>query len=382
MNNDQNRQYREVFVIADNIYSPLGRTTSENFDNLANGKTALAKHHILSIADHEFTASLFEQNDPVESGDEQLTKFERLLIATIADAMSRARVDAGSERTGLIISTTKGNIGLLENAVFSHELKKRIALHTSASLIRQHFGFTNQPVIVSNACISGAVALLHGSRMIQAGHYDQVVVAGADVISKFIFSGFEAFHALSSEPCRPFDKDRTGLNLGEGAAAVVLSSKQASPDNIKMLGGAVSDDANHISGPSRTGEELGYAIQTALRSANVSASQIDLISAHGTATTYNDDMEAKAITFAGLKDKPVTGLKGSYGHTLGAASLIESVVSMNCLQRNVLLPTTGFSATGTIPIHINTKMKNTALNLFLKTASGFGGCNAALVFGK
>ena len=373
---------KEVFIAADNIISPLGYTTAENFEKLKRGISGVKKQSDRDISEHEFSASLFDKAAIYAVGNGPYTKFERLLIASITSALKQTDIDVTNPQTGLIISTTKGNISLLETEEFNEDLKKRISLHASASLIKKHFGFEVKPVVISNACISGVVAILTAVRMIRAGKYTHVVVAGADVISKFIFSGFESFHALSAEQCRPFDKDRTGLNLGEGAATVILSADQKYSRNIKILNGAVSDDANHISGPSRTGEELGHAIKMALQSAGISASQVDMISAHGTATSYNDDMEASAITFAGLAAVPVTGLKGYYGHTLGAAGLIECIITAEAMKQNVILPTIGFDEIGTKPININNTIVAADLNYCLKTASGFGGCNAALILSK
>jgi len=227
------------------------------------------------------------------------------------------------------------------------------------------------------------MGILTGMRLIQGGQYENAVVAGADVISKFVLSGFQSFQAVSAEPCKPFDMDRTGITLGEGAATVVLSSNPEYAGNIKVLSGAVSNDANHISAPSRTGEELCQAINKTLDAAGVTAADVDFISAHGTATSYNDEMEAKALTLAKLAATPVNSLKGYYGHTLGAAGLVESIISVQSLKQNIVLPTLGFKNMGVPnPINVCTEILQGSFNYCLKTASGFGGCNAAVLFKK
>jgi 3-oxoacyl-[acyl-carrier-protein] synthase-1 len=378
----KNGYNQEVFIVADNILSPLGRTTADNFLKLTQSISGVKKRQESAISNQPFSASLFDENDDLLTGYDHYTKFEKLLILSVADALHQTNINPADDKTGLIISTTKGNISLLEHSAYNDALKKRIALHTSAGIIQQHFGFVNQPIVVSNACISGVVAILTALRLIRSGQYDNMVVTGADVISKFIFSGFQSFNALSQQRCRPFDKDRNGINLGEGAATLILSSNKKYAGNIQVLNGSVSDDANHISGPSRTGEELALAIRTALNLSGITNKEVGMISAHGTATLYNDEMEASAITIAGLAQVPVTGLKAHYGHTLGAAGLIESIVSIKSLQQNLLLPTLGFQETGTKPVNINLALETRSLNYCLKTSSGFGGCNAALVFGK
>ncbi|MGZ3812069.1 MAG: beta-ketoacyl-[acyl-carrier-protein] synthase family protein, partial [Mucilaginibacter sp.] len=195
--------------------------------------------------------------------------------------------------------------------------------------------------------------------------------------------GFESFQALSPQVCKPFDKSRDGLNLGEGAATIILSTNKKYAGNIKVKGGSVSNDANHISGPSRTGHELAHAISKALQDAALTGSDIDFISAHGTATVYNDEMEANAISLSALQSAPLNSLKGYYGHTLGAAGLIESIISIQSLKQGLVLPTPGFTESGvTEPVHVIASMLQLEANNFLKTASGFGGCNVAVIFGK
>ena len=375
---------KDVFIVADNIISPLGRDTAENFSSLKKGFSGVAAHLDPGMSEQSFYASLLRNDDPIlENNDDRYTKFEQLLVASIADALQNSSIDITGKRTVLIISSTKGNISLLETGDLDEALKKRIALHSSAKLVAEYFQCSNEPVVISNACISGSLALLTGKRLIQSGQYDHAVVVGADVISKFVLSGFQSFQAVSAGACRPFDIARTGINLGEGAATIILSSTPVEGDAIKITGGSVSNDANHISGPSRTGQELCIAINKAIRDAGLNANDINYISAHGTATLYNDEMEALALTLANLQSVPVNSLKGYYGHTLGASGVIESVIAIHSLKEDLVLPSIGFSVMGVSkPINISTGLQRLPLRHCLKTASGFGGCNAAIIFSK
>ncbi len=375
----------DVFIAADNIFSPLGSTTAANFEQLKKGVSGVRKQENPAMSDQPFFASLFEGSENfIKCNDKTTyTKFEQLLIASMADALTDSGIAPGDKKTILIISTTKGNISLLETETVNPSLQKRIALHHSAKLVAGYFGFANQPIVISNACISGLLAIITGMRMLRSGQFENAVIAGADVISKFVLSGFQSFQAVSAGHCKPFDASRDGINLGEGAATIILSSKKEWSNNIKVLSGAVSNDANHISGPSRTGEELSQAITKAMDDAGMSATDIDFISAHGTATVYNDEMEAKAITLANLQSVPVNSLKGYYGHTLGAAGLIESIVSFHSMKENLMLPTLGFKNLGvTKPVNICNTLYKAPLQNCLKTASGFGSCNAAIIFSK
>ena len=373
---------KDTFIVADNIISPLGRDTAENFSKLKKSNTGIKEHFSPAIADQPFYAALLDHNALSDFSDAAHTKFEQLLIASITEALQNTVVDLTDKRTVLIISTTKGNISLLETSQMDAALKKRIALHSSARVVAEHFNCVNKPIVISNACISGSLALLAGKRLVQSGQYDHAVVAGADVISKFVLSGFQSFQAISTGHCKPFDINRTGINLGEGAATIILSSLPQGAA-VKIAGGSVSNDANHISGPSRTGQELCIAINKAISDADLSEKDINYISAHGTATLYNDEMEALAINLANLQLVPVNSLKGYYGHTLGAAGLIESVVAVHSMKQDLVLPSIGFSEMGVSkPINISTGLQKLSLTHCLKTASGFGGCNAAIIFSK
>jgi 3-oxoacyl-[acyl-carrier-protein] synthase I len=374
----------EIFVSSDNIVSPIGLTTAENFLQLKQNVSGIKLHQSGSMSQQPFQAALFA-DDSFAKNDQQkkYTKFENLLIASVSDALAKTKVDPADKKTVLIISSTKGNISLLETEEASDELNKRISLNTSAILIADHFQFANKPIIISNACISGMLAILTGMRLIQSGQYEHAVVAGADVISKFVLSGFQSFQAVSQLPCKPFDAARDGINLGEGAGTVILTSNAAYSCGVKVSGGSVSNDANHISGPSRTGEELSLAINKALHASGIAAKDIGFISAHGTATLFNDEMEAKAIGLSGLQNVPVNSLKGYYGHTLGAAGLIESIISIQSLKENLVLPTRGFQNPGVSQaVNVCSSLHKSTAAHFLKTASGFGGCNAAMVFSK
>ncbi len=370
----------EVFIIADNILSPLGTTTADNFRQLTQNVQGVQLRNEPGMSDQPFCASLFDKEQFTSSSH---TKFEQLLIASVEDALRNSDIDPADKRTILIISSTKGNISLLETAECTPELKERISLHASAKIIKERFHFINEPLVVCNACISGSLAMITAMRMIRSGQYDHAVVTGADVISKFVLSGFQSFQAVSLQPCKPFDVARDGINLGEGAATVILSSQKKNGNDIKITGGSISNDANHISGPSRTGEELCQAMNAALKDAGLATADIDFVSAHGTATVYNDEMEAKALSLAGLEKVPVNSLKGYYGHTLGAAGLIESIVTAQCMKEDTILPTAGYHDMGvTQPVNISTSLQKASLQNCLKTASGFGGCNAALVLSK
>jgi 3-oxoacyl-[acyl-carrier-protein] synthase I len=381
-----NLRMRAVYTIADNILSPLGFTTKENILNLKQQLTGIKKHLNVRLSPEPFQASLFsqEQQQTLQNAEGlNGSLFERLMVRSVEDALSHTTIDPADPKTIFIISSTKGNIAMVEKPENERASAETISLYHSAKIVTAHFNNTNLPLVVSNACISGVLAILTAKRLIETGIYEHAVVTGADLITKFILSGFQSFQAVSAEPCKPFDEARDGVTLGEGAATMILSSiEPGGPNAVRVLAGSTSNDANHISGPSRTGEPLFNAIRKSVNEAGIKNSDIGFICAHGTATIYNDEMEARAIAMGEMQEVPVNSLKGYYGHTLGAAGLIESIVSVESLRQGIVLPTKGFHQLGVSrEINVCADLESRNMKYILKTASGFGGCNAAMIFG-
>ncbi len=365
---------KAVSIISDNILSPLGDTTEQNFSKVSDGHSGIRWIENNSIHTEPFYASMF--SEPITKVD-GFTAFESLCIKSIHDALNRCDVKLSAADTILILCTTKGNIELAKE----NEIDSRLPLSYSAHALQRYFKAAHTPMVISNACISGLLGIIAGMRLLNNGTYKNAVVTGADVLSEFIVSGFHCLHAVSKNVCRPFDSQRDGINLGEAAATVVLSSEIQNP--IKVLSGKSSNDANHISGPSRTGQELAHAVQSAMMKTGISSRDLSFISAHGTATVFNDEMESKAFETAQLSEVPVHSLKPHFGHTLGAAGVIESIITYKSLEQNLVLPSKNFEQTGVSgKINVSQYLTSTTKSVALKTASGFGGCNAAALFCK
>lgn len=229
---------------------------------------------------------------------------------------------------------------------------------------------------------SGVCAQIAAVRELLSGRYRYAIVIGCDVLSKFIVSGFQSFKALSGEKCKPYDKNRSGLNLGEAAGTIILQSTENTiSESWQYVGSSIHNDANHISGPSRTGEGSYRVLTDILKS--IDKSSLAFVNAHGTATAYNDEMESIAIHRAGLDDVPINGLKGVYGHTLGAAGIIETILSMKAIDNSVVMPTRGYEVQGTsYALNISNQKKETEKKAFIKILSGFGGSNAGVAYRK
>ena len=375
-----------IVSVAQNIISPLGMTTAENYAAVKEGRSMLKRYEGLWRLPEPFTASLMDREKVEEAfaplaNDAKYTFFEKMIILSASRAIAEAKINAASDRVLFILSTTKGNVFLLDNNETGFP-QERVLLGYAAKQMTDFFHNPNTPIVVSNACISGVCAQIQAMRELESGRFDYVVTVGADVQSAFIVSGFQSFKALSVEPCKPFDANRTGLNLGDAAATIIYTRKDEVNENEWVAcRGAIRNDANHISGPSRTGEGSYRALKVDL--GELSPDKIAFINAHGTATLYNDEMESCAIERAGLSKVPVNGLKGYYGHTMGAAGILETLLSMQAIDDHNILATRGYETMGvTHPLVLSNQNQPTDKRAFIKLLSGFGGCNAALLFAK
>jgi 3-oxoacyl-[acyl-carrier-protein] synthase-1 len=360
------------------VLTPLASGIEAHYDAIQSGQTGLQMRPWNS-EETPYCLSSFrtDEIDFFKKKHQVQTRFDALLLEGLANLVQDSSVDFSDGNTGILLASTKGNIELLE---ISPNHEEEIPLHQSALRIQQFLNNPNEVQVVSNACISGISALIVAKRWIEFGQFKQVLVIGCDVISNFILKGFQSFKALDKQPCKPFDVERNGLNLGEAFTAMLLSSEHTSEFIFK--GGLITNDSNHISGPSKTGEELGTCIQHCCHLAP--DQPIDFIAAHGTATPYNDEMEAKAIFGSGLNTTPVFSLKAIFGHTLGAAGLLETAMACCFLKENKIPPSFGYTMHGvSSPIRISSEwLSAKPLHRFIKTGSGFGGCNAAILVEK
>lgn len=375
---------REIYITETNCITPLGFDVESNIRAILRGNTGIQLHNDVSLMPNPFYASIIS-DEKINSAfskistETKYSRLEKMMILALEPIIKNSNVELNS-KTAFILSTTKGNVTALAND--SKESFNNAHLDVLAKNVADFFGFQTQPIVISNACVSGILAVSVAKRMIQSELYDNVFVVAGDEVSEFVLSGFNAFQAMSELPCKPYSKNRTGVSLGEATAAVLVTA-EAKNAKIKVIGDSSINDANHISGPSRTGEGLFRSIQNALKEAQIEANKLDYISAHGTATPYNDEMEAIALTRLDLQNVPVNSLKGFYGHTLGASGLLETVIAIESANQNKLFESKGFDEIGVSEaINVIEKNEEKKIEYFLKTASGFGGCNTAVVFEK
>lgn len=373
-----------VQVIATNITSPLGFTTEENYQAVLSGSSALRRYDGLWGLPEPFAASLFSEEQRKELAIEGYTFFEAIAIRSVRKALTYTSLGSAPSRIILILSTTKGNI--------------EETPYVAAQKIAEAIGLETKPIVVCNACVSGLSAQLLASNLLSAGLYDYAIVVGAEVQSKFIVSGFQSLKAVSEKPCRPFDIERNGLNPGEAAATIVFGRLSSNPSSCGetfsgwssphgdglcwcLMDGATCNDACHIVSPSPQGEGLTSAINAVMKGRDKSL--LATVCTHGTATLYNDQMESVAIGRAGLSDVPLSALKGFFGHTMGAAGVLETILTMIATDDGIVLPSKGFTEPGVSEkVGISSEIQKTDKTSFLKIMSGFGGCNVAALYAK
>ena len=366
----------------------VGKNTSELLVALKNNTSGLR-------ASERFSHPRFQSNivgaAPIDSSTDNpahalaSSALHEAIVGQASDAAINNQIPA--ERIGLVLSTTKANIEALERVSDGRQCSVIARRHLQADLLAADLaaecGARGPVQNISNACVSGLVALMQGAKIIQRGDADAVFVVGVDHLSAFVVGGFTALKAIDPEGCRPFDQHRRGLTPGEAGAAIILvRSDLASPSAITLSGWGSSNDANHMTGPSRDGAGLAQAIRVALTSANLQPAQIDYVNVHGTGTPYNDAMETAALrTIFGETIPPLSGLKGMLGHTLGAAGVIETVACVLAMRGNFLPGTPRLKnlAEGFPPSALREPRPAVRLKHILKLNTGFGGINGAVI---
>ncbi len=393
-----------VAITGMGIISSIGNTVEENFQSLIDKKPGISKiKKIDTIHRDEIKVGEIDlSNDELihilnlpESNNYSRTA----LLAEIAaiEAVKNANIkDINKYKTGLISATSVGGMDMTEQFYYSyHEEEKdrkyidSHSLGDATSKVAKRLGITEFVTTISTACSSGTNAIMLGARLIKSGKLDRVIVGGADCLSKFTINGFKTLMILSKTDCKPFDKNRTGLNLGEAAAFLVLESDEVvEKEDKKVLayvsGYANANDAFHQTASSEDGEGATLAMQKALKVANLSPKDIGYINAHGTATPNNDSSESKAILRVFDNDIPsFSSTKGFTGHTLAAAGAIEAVYSVLALQNDLVLPNLNFETpmegTALTP---ETEVIRKKIKHVLSNSFGFGGNCSTLIFSK
>jgi 3-oxoacyl-[acyl-carrier-protein] synthase II len=308
-----------------------------------------------------------------------------LLLAAADDLRGRVALDVAPERLGVVVGTALGGVEEGESALAERRPGRAAgALYDRPGrTLAAHLGAAGPVLTVSTACASGATALGIGADLLRADRADLVVAGGYDVLCRFVMRGFDALRALTRDRVRPFDRRRSGLLLGEGAALVAMA-REGSPRLGHLLGHASASDGAHLTAPDPQGRGLEFAVRAALDEAGVGPGDIDFVSAHGTGTALNDRVETAVlhrVLGARALEVPVNSIKGALGHTMGAAATLEAIMCLLAGRHGLVPPTVGLEE---IDPECRLALVHGAARAYrprvcLSTSLGFGGCNAALV---
>ncbi len=387
-----------VAVVAAGAISPLGFGLAETLDSLRRSRDCVSPVTRFSVAQCRCKTAGQVSDDRLLAGRGEAPRSRRLHRASHMMVQALKEVLAQEPRFEpelTVIGTTSGGMSYGEH--YYRSLRQAGDLRRAPTWIANYpaqkpvidaqetFGISAPCQVIANACASGTNAIGHAFECVRSGRYQRVLAGGYDAISELVFTGFDSLQASTPEKCRPFDRQRTGMVLGEGAAILGLENLTSAQERgasvlAEIIGYGISTDNFHITQPDPTGIGAQQAMQQALQSARVSAEQVDYINAHGTATLFNDAAEGKAISglFNGV---PVSSTKGMMGHSLGAAGAIEAVICLLALQHQFLPPNINF---GALDDHLDLNIvANNARPALLRTtlsnSFGFGGTNASIL---
>jgi 3-oxoacyl-[acyl-carrier-protein] synthase II len=375
---------REVCIADTAVVTALGDSLEAAWRRLCRGETAIGPVRRFSTErlDYHNAACMGDLDEPPQSGENRVSALMRRALEQLAAVPSE---------TFVIWTGVKGSAEFVERKVGRDKETAwgempRLPVHFRRMVCRSLGLPAESGMELNAACAASTVGLAVGARMIESGEQESVLVCAADIVSRFTFMGFSALKALSPTTTRPFDAERDGLSLGDGAAAILMAGRaflerEGREPLARLTGWGVANDANHITGPARDGCGLIQAIRSALEQAGREPDAIEAFCAHGTGTPYNDAMELTALeSVFGERRFPLFSVKGAVGHTLGAAGAAETAVCVRALQEGIVPATCGFRrGEERTAGRVAPEAQAFAGNNILTTNSGFGGVNAALV---
>jgi len=387
-----------VGVVAAGVVSPLGFGLTETLDSLRNSRNCISPVTRFSVGQCRCKTAGQVSDDRLLATQAEAPRSRRLhrashmMIQALTELVAQ---EPHFEPELTVIGTTSGGMSYGEH--YYRSLRQAGDLRHAPTWIanypaqkpvidaQESFGISSPCQVIANACASGTNAIGHAFECVRSGRYQRVLAGGYDALSELVFTGFDSLQASTPEKCRPFDRHRTGMVLGEGAALLALENldsaqRRGAPVLAEIIGYGISTDNFHITQPDPSGIGPRQAMERAVQSAHVAENEIDYINAHGTATLFNDAAEGKAINrlFNGV---PVSSTKSMMGHSLGAAGAIEAVVCLLALQHQFLPPNINFrAADDDLDLNIvANESRSAVLRTVLSNSFGFGGTNASIL---
>jgi 3-oxoacyl-[acyl-carrier-protein] synthase II len=390
---------QQVAIVAAGVVSPLGFGLAETLDSLRRAKDCVTEVTRFSVAECRCKTAGQVADDRLLAGPNKRLRAKRLHRAShmMIHALREAMMQGPQFEPELtVIGTTSGGMSYGEQ--YYRSLCRSGNLRHAPTWIANYpaqkpiidaqeevLGVSVPCQVIANACASGTNAIGHAFECVRSGRYQRVLTGGYDALSELVFTGFDSLQASTPEKCRPFDRHRAGMVLGEGAAILALENlelarKRGAPVLAEIVGYGISTDNFHITQPDPSGVGPRQAMERALQSAQISADEVDYINAHGTATVFNDAAEGKAISqlFNGV---PVSSTKSMMGHSLGAAGAVEAVISLLALRHRLLPPNINFDALddGLDLNVVANESRSAVVRMALSNSFGFGGTNASIL---
>jgi 3-oxoacyl-[acyl-carrier-protein] synthase II len=375
-----------IAILAAGVIAPVGADLDAFWAGLVTGVDGLSAIERFPVGDlkvgrgGEIKKFAFARPRPLRGG-----RAAELLLAAADDLRGRTALDVAPERLGVVVGTALGGVEEGERALTERRPGRAAGARydSPGRTLAAHLGARGPVLTVSTACASGATALGLAADLLHDDRADLVVAGGYDILCRFVMRGFDALRSLTHERVRPFDRRRSGLLLGEGAALVAMA-RDGWPRLGRLLGHASASDGSHIAAPDPEGRGLEFAVRAAMAEAGVGAGDVDFVSAHGTGTPLNDRIET-AVLHRVLGRRalaiPANSIKGALGHTMGAAATLEAIMCLLVARHGVVPPTVGLEDVDPACQlgHVQGAPMACRPRVSLSTSLGFGGCNAALV---
>lgn len=399
---------RRVIISGMGVLTPTANNTPDFTDALREGRSGIQRLQSFDVGDSPYpNGGELKAFDPGETLTrlemKRLDRASLMVLVATQEALKMSQLDIDMvdlNRVGICLGTTLG--GMVSAGQYYRVLKNKhkhyssklldYPLHSAGSHVSVKYGITGPNIAISTACSSGNVAIGYGSEFIRSGASDIMIVGGFDPMSEFTWSGFGSLRNVSPDVCRPFDKNRKGLLLGEGAGILILENLDHCQQRgghvlAEFLGYGMSSDAYHMTAPDIAGRGSAQAMIQAIHVGGLQPTDIDYVSAHGTGTHYNDLIETRAIKKA-LGDHafniPVSSIKSMIGHTLGACGAIEAIASILSINHGFIPPTINYETPDPQCDldYVPNKARQCNINNVLSNNLGFGGNNCSIVISK
>jgi 3-oxoacyl-[acyl-carrier-protein] synthase II len=396
-----------VAVTGIGLVSALGVGREANWEHMVGGLCGLRPVTLFDTSDFRSRIAgevdLFDLQGRFTAWQRRRwSRSDQLAVVATAEALDESGLlESGVERERVGVLLGAGTGDLLRNEGYFFRLITDGPNHAKPTQIYHHFSNTPVDVVASHfdllgarsciaaACSSSTIAIGHAAELIMEGELDAAVSGGSDALSRLTFSGFNALRLMDAEPCRPFDASRAGMNIGEGAAVLVLeemtrAKRRGAPIYAELAGYGLSCEAYHATAPEPEGRAIAATIRASLAGAQVDAGEVDHVNCHGTATPQNDKAEAKGL-HAVFGDRarrlPVNSIKSMIGHCLGAAGAMEAAALALTIERGIIPPTINHTATDpacAVDVVAN-QAREVPVRCGISTSLAFGGNDSALV---